>query len=226
MSAKHEHDNSPSDAGDLSRRDFVAVSVATGVAVTALPGGGDSRRAARRREERHDQHARRQLQRRLLPPRRGQAPGRAAVDGRVRPAPFDARHGPAPGRRRLRRAGAQPVLPRRQGAVLRDRHQRRLQGQGHVRQDRAVDGLDRRAPAPRRSDAIEFVKFLDAQPEVDKGKKIGTQGYCMGGALVLRTAAAVPETRRRRRVVPTAAAWSPTSPIRPTRSRRRSRRSC
>ncbi|MEO5689759.1 MAG: dienelactone hydrolase family protein [Burkholderiaceae bacterium] len=42
-------------------------------------------------------------------------------------------------------------------------------------------------------DAVEFVKFLDAQPEVDKGRKIGTQGYCMGGALVLRTAAAVPE---------------------------------
>ena len=41
-------------------------------------------------------------------------------------------------------------------------------------------------------DAVEFVKFLDAQPEVDKGRKIGTQGYCMGGALVLRTAAAVP----------------------------------
>ena len=40
---------------------------------------------------------------------------------------------------------------------------------------------------------MEFVKFLDAQPEVDKGRKIGTQGYCMGGALVLRTAAAVPE---------------------------------
>jgi carboxymethylenebutenolidase len=42
-------------------------------------------------------------------------------------------------------------------------------------------------------DAAEFVKFLDAQPEVDKGRKIGTQGYCMGGALVLRTAAAVPQ---------------------------------
>ena len=42
-------------------------------------------------------------------------------------------------------------------------------------------------------DTVEFVKFLDAQPEVDKGRKIGTQGYCMGGALVLRSAAAVPE---------------------------------
>jgi carboxymethylenebutenolidase len=34
------------------------------------------------------------------------------------------------------------------------------------------------------------VAFLDAQKEVDKAKKIGTQGYCMGGALVVRTAAA------------------------------------
>jgi len=41
-------------------------------------------------------------------------------------------------------------------------------------------------------DAIAFVAFLDAQKEVNKAKKIGTQGYCMGGPLVLRTAAAVP----------------------------------
>src|SRR5271167_2046125 len=40
-------------------------------------------------------------------------------------------------------------------------------------------------------DAIAFVAFLDAQREVDKTKKIGTQGYCMGGPLVVRTAAAV-----------------------------------
>jgi carboxymethylenebutenolidase len=41
-------------------------------------------------------------------------------------------------------------------------------------------------------DAPAFVTWLDAQPQVDKTKKIGTQGYCMGGALVVRTAAAVP----------------------------------
>jgi carboxymethylenebutenolidase len=32
---------------------------------------------------------------------------------------------------------------------------------------------------------------MDMQPSVDRNKKIGTQGYCMGGALVVRTAAAV-----------------------------------
>jgi len=42
-------------------------------------------------------------------------------------------------------------------------------------------------------DAIAYVAFLDAQPQVDKTKKIGTQGYCMGGGLVVRTAASVPE---------------------------------
>lgn len=40
-------------------------------------------------------------------------------------------------------------------------------------------------------DAVAYIAFLDAQPQVDRAKKIGTQGYCMGGPLVFRTAAAV-----------------------------------
>jgi carboxymethylenebutenolidase len=40
-------------------------------------------------------------------------------------------------------------------------------------------------------DAVAYVAFLDAQAQVDRTKKIGTQGYCMGGALVVRTSAAV-----------------------------------
>jgi carboxymethylenebutenolidase len=42
-------------------------------------------------------------------------------------------------------------------------------------------------------DAIAYIAFLDDQKQVDKKKKIGTQGYCMGGPLVLRTAATVPD---------------------------------
>jgi len=41
-------------------------------------------------------------------------------------------------------------------------------------------------------DATAFVAWLDTQKPVDTSKKIGTQGYCMGGPLVMRTAAAVP----------------------------------
>jgi carboxymethylenebutenolidase len=42
------------------------------------------------------------------------------------------------------------------------------------------------------SDAVAYIAFLDAQSQVDKGRKIGTQGYCMGGPLVVKTAAAIP----------------------------------
>ena len=43
------------------------------------------------------------------------------------------------------------------------------------------------------SDARAFVSFLDQQTAVDTGKKIGTTGYCMGGPMVMRTVAAVPD---------------------------------
>ncbi len=40
-------------------------------------------------------------------------------------------------------------------------------------------------------DAVAYIGFLDKQKEVDTAKKIGTQGYCMGGPLVFKTAATV-----------------------------------
>jgi carboxymethylenebutenolidase len=43
------------------------------------------------------------------------------------------------------------------------------------------------------TDAKAFVGWLDGQPAVAKNRKIGTQGYCMGGPIAFRTAAAVPE---------------------------------
>jgi carboxymethylenebutenolidase len=43
------------------------------------------------------------------------------------------------------------------------------------------------------TDAKAFIAWLDAQPSVAKDRKIGTQGYCMGGPLAFRTAAAVPD---------------------------------
>jgi len=42
-------------------------------------------------------------------------------------------------------------------------------------------------------DAVAYLALLDAQPQTDKAKKAGVQGYCMGGPLSFRTAAAVPE---------------------------------
>jgi len=43
------------------------------------------------------------------------------------------------------------------------------------------------------TDAKAFVAWLDGQAAVAKNRKIGTMGYCMGGPITMRTAAAVPD---------------------------------
>jgi carboxymethylenebutenolidase len=43
------------------------------------------------------------------------------------------------------------------------------------------------------TDAKAFIAWLDQQSSVAKNKKVGTQGYCMGGPIAFRTAAAVPD---------------------------------
>lgn len=43
------------------------------------------------------------------------------------------------------------------------------------------------------TDAKAFVAWLDQQDSVATNKKIGTQGYCMGGPIAFRTAFAVPD---------------------------------
>ena len=43
------------------------------------------------------------------------------------------------------------------------------------------------------TDAKAFIAWLDQQPSVAKNRKIGTQGYCMGGPIAFRTAIAVPD---------------------------------
>src|SRR5881296_3415893 len=43
------------------------------------------------------------------------------------------------------------------------------------------------------TDARAFIGWLDRQSSVAKNRKIGTQGYCMGGPIAFRTAAAVPD---------------------------------
>ncbi len=43
------------------------------------------------------------------------------------------------------------------------------------------------------SDAKAFIAWLDQQPSVARNRKVGTQGYCMGGPIAFRTAAAMPD---------------------------------
>jgi carboxymethylenebutenolidase len=43
------------------------------------------------------------------------------------------------------------------------------------------------------TDAKAFLGWLDKQSSVAKNRKMGTQGYCMGGPIAFRTSAAVPD---------------------------------
>src|SRR5690606_27534045 len=43
------------------------------------------------------------------------------------------------------------------------------------------------------TDARAFVDWLDAQPTVDRQRRMGTTGYCMGGPLTMYTAAERPD---------------------------------
>jgi carboxymethylenebutenolidase len=49
------------------------------------------------------------------------------------------------------------------------------------------------APGAAERDALTYVAFLDTQRQVDKKRKIGTHGYCLGGPYTMRTAAALPD---------------------------------
>jgi len=69
---------------------------------------------------------------------------------------------------------------------------RSIKGQPASRED-AFKFAGTLSPETNVSDAKTFVAWLDAQKAVDTKRKIGTTGYCMGGSIVMRTAAALPE---------------------------------
>ena len=61
--------------------------------------------------------------------------------------------------------------------------------EGQAKLQPMIAALDTQAIA---SDAAAYVKFLDQQAAVDRNRRIGSNGYCMGGPFAVRTAAAVP----------------------------------
>ena len=102
--------------------------------------------------------------------------------------------------RRLLGARAEPVLPRREVADLGGR----VEGQLPDRARRSSTPLmgSIQADGAVEKDAPALIAWLDMQKQVDRNKKIGTQGYCMGGGLVVQDGGGGARSRRRRRLVP------------------------
>jgi carboxymethylenebutenolidase len=190
MSALHESDVTTSALADLRRRDFVALSVATGMAGAALPAAAAPLEVVEKNVTINTADG--SCDAAWFHPATGKHPGVLLWTDAFGLRPSMRAMG-----RRLAAEGYAVLVPNPFYRV----------GKGPFYETAAnVDFKDKAtfakigplmgsigATGAAESDAVAFVKFIDAQPEVDKGRKIGTQGYCMGGALVLRSAAAVPE---------------------------------
>ena len=74
-----------------------------------------------------------------------------------------------------------PVLP--EGASFRDEATRK----------KIFPLMRSLTPETNVTDARAFVGFLDSQDAVAGDRKMGTMGYCMGGSMTMRTAAALPD---------------------------------
>ena len=191
MSAQFESDTRPADAPDLRRRGFVAATVATGMAATTLAAAALPAGPAVTEKNVTINTPDGTCDAAYFHPASGKHPAVLLWTDAfgLRPSMRDMG-------RRLAADGYAVLVPNPFYRI----------GKGPFYETAAnVDFKDKAtfakigplmssigASGAAEKDAVEFVKFLDAQPEVDKGRKIGTQGYCMGGALVLRTAAAVP----------------------------------
>ena len=69
----------------------------------------------------------------------------------------------------------------------------RREGRGHADPGRCMPLAQALNETTHMTDAKAFIAWLDQQASVAKNRKIGTQGYCMGGPIAFRTAAAVPD---------------------------------
>jgi carboxymethylenebutenolidase len=49
------------------------------------------------------------------------------------------------------------------------------------------------APGAVERDAVAYITYLSTQPQVSKKRKMGTHGYCLSGAYVIKTAALFPD---------------------------------
>jgi carboxymethylenebutenolidase len=186
-----DHDDRPAAAADseLTRRDFVALSVASGLAAAGVPAA--SALAVSEREV-TIKTADGSCDAAFFHPASGAHPGVLLWPDAagLRPAMRDLG-------RRLAADGYAVLVPNPFYRVAKSP------------QFESAAGVDFGDPATRarlgslmgsvtasgaaERDAAAYVAFLDAQQEIDLVKKIGVQGYCMGGPLTFRSAAAVPD---------------------------------
>ena len=182
--------NKPLNERGVGRRDFVALSVAAGVAAaTTREASGQELEVAENDVEIKMPDG--VCDAAFIRPKSGAHPGVL-----LWPDAFGLRPAMRAMARRLAGAGYSVLVPnpfyRVSKAPFTDASTFNFQNPDDMAKLRPLMGSVN-APGNPEKDAGAYIAFLDGQKEVDKKRKIGTQGYCMGGPLVVRTAAAFPE---------------------------------
>jgi carboxymethylenebutenolidase len=175
------------EAGDIGRRDFVGLSVATGLAATAASAEGAGLEVVETDVEVKTPDG--VCDAAFIHPKNGAHPGVL-----IWPDAFGLRPSLRAMGRRLAAEGYSVLIPnpfyRITKAPFTDASNFNFAtDMGKIQPLMASVN----APGAAEKDAVAYIAFLDAQKQVNKKKKIGTQGYCMGGPLVVKTAAAVPD---------------------------------
>ena len=175
--------------GDLARRDFVTLSVAAGLAATAGPVAAAALEVVETDVEIKTPDG--TCDAAFIRPKTGSHPGVL-----IWPDAFGLRPSMRDIAKRLAAEGYSVLVPnpfyRVSKAPFTDASKFNFQNPDDMAKLKPLMASVN-APGNAEKDATAYVAFLDAQKEVNKAKKIGTQGYCMGGALVVRTAAALPD---------------------------------
>jgi carboxymethylenebutenolidase len=175
-------------AGDIARREFVALSVTAGLAATAGQAGAASDAVEKDVEIKTPDGT---CDAAFIHPKSGSHAGVL-----LWPDAFGLRPAMRDMAKRLAGEGYSVLVPnpyyRVSKAPFTDASHFSFQNPDDMAKLRPLMA-SANAPGNAEKDATAYVGFLDAQKEVDKTKKIGTQGYCMGGPLVVKTAATLPD---------------------------------
>src|SRR5450432_253306 len=177
-----------SQPGDIARRDFVALSVAAGLTTTAGPAAAAGVDVVETNVEIKTPDG--TCDAAFIHPKTGSHPGVL-----IWPDAFGLRPSMREIAKRLAAEGYSVLVPNPFYRVAKDPFSDAstfsFQNPADMAKLRPLMASVN-APGNGEKDAAAYVAFLDAQKEVNKAKKIGTQGYCMGGPLVVKTAAALP----------------------------------
>ena len=189
MESQKNQPKNDAQPGDLARRDFVALSVAAGIGATAGPATAAGLEVVETDVEIKTPDG--TCDAAFIHPKTGSHPGVL-----IWPDAFGLRPSMREMAKRIAAEGYSVLVPnpfyRVAKAPFSDASTFSFQNPDDMAKLRPLMASVN-APGNAEKDAVAYVAFLDAQKEVNKAKKIGTQGYCMGGPLVVKTAAVLPD---------------------------------